>query len=220
MITSPGGVTLVGGGAVTLDDINRARTYAPLVVAADGGADTALSLGVVPDWAIGDFDSISDCARSRLGAGRLIHIAEQDSTDFGKALRNIDAAFVLAVGFSGRRLDHTLAALTAMVLHDGSPCIMLAAEDVAFRAPSQLDLPLSPGTRVSLFPMGPSRGRSNGLVWPIDDIAFAPGGRIGTSNEATGPVRLWLEGQMIVMLPRDMLAVVLDALHLNGPTSG
>ena len=217
-LRAEGGVTLIGGGAITAEDLALALAAAPLLVAADGGADAAIALGHLPDLAIGDFDSISDAARDRLGADRLIHIAEQDSTDFAKALRQIRADFVIAVGFSGRRLDHTLAALNVMVRHPQPPCIMLAAEDIVFLSPPELRLPLAAGTRVSLFPMGAARGRSDGLRWPIDGIAFAPDARVGTSNAATGPVRLTLEGPMMVMLPRECLSVVLAALTV--PRSG
>ena len=207
-----GGVTLIGGGAVTAEDLAQALEIAPVLVAADGGADAALALGHLPDMAIGDFDSISDAARDQLGPDRLIHVAEQDSTDFAKALRHISADFVIAVGFSGRRLDHTLAALNVMARHPAPPCIMLAAEDIVFLAPPDLALSLHAGTRVSLFPMGVATGRSEGLRWPIDGIGFAPDGRVGTSNAATGPVRLALEGPMMVMLPRECLQVALAAL--------
>ncbi|SDD62478.1 thiamine pyrophosphokinase [Paracoccus isoporae] len=209
---TPGGVTLIGGGAVARADLEQALRRAPLLVAADGGADLALSFGHMPQKAIGDFDSISDAARAALGADRLIHVAEQDSTDFGKALSRIEAGFVLAVGFAGRRLDHTLAALNVMVRHRAPPCIMLAGEDVAFLAPPLLELPLAAGTRVSLFPMGPARAESTGLRWPVDGIAFAPDGRVGTSNEATGPVRLTSRGPLIVMLPQDCLDQALTAI--------
>ncbi len=211
-LTAAGGITLIGGGAVTPEDLAQALDLAPVLVAADGGADAALALGHVPDLAIGDFDSISDAARDRLGPARLIHVAEQDSTDFAKALRHIRADFVIAVGFSGRRLDHTLAALNVMVRHPQPPCIMLAAEDIVFLAPAELRLPLAAGTRVSLFPMGAVTGRSEGLRWPIDGIRFVPEGRIGTSNAATGPVQLSLDGPMMVMLPRECLDAALTAL--------
>ncbi|MFV0411567.1 MAG: thiamine diphosphokinase [Paracoccus sp. (in: a-proteobacteria)] len=206
------GITLIGGGAVTPEDLTDAMALAPRLVAADGGADAALALGVVPELAIGDFDSISDQARAALGPERLIHIPEQDSTDFAKALSRTQADFMIAIGFSGRRLDHTLAALTVMARHVGPPCILLTAEDIAFMAPPVLDLPLTPGTRVSLFPMGPAKGTSEGLRWPIAGIGFAPDGRIGTSNEATGPVGLRLDGPMLVLLPRECLALALAAL--------
>ncbi len=212
------GVTLIGGGAVTAADLEESLALAPRLVAADGGADAAISRGHLPELVIGDFDSISTYAQTRLGPERLLHVSEQDSTDFAKALSRIEAPFVIAIGFAGRRLDHTLAALNVMARHPRQPCIMLAAEDIVFAAPSRLQLDLEEGTRMSLFPMGAVTGRADGLRWPIDDIEFAPAGRVGTSNEALGPVTLEVAGPMMVMLPRECLRIALRAL--SDPMSG
>lgn len=214
LVISDQGVTVVGGGAVSPVDLQVALTVAPTLVAADSGADRALALGQPPDWVIGDLDSISEAARRIIPEKRIAHIAEQDSTDFTKCLTRIAAPFVMAVGFSGIRLDHTLAALTTMASVTRPPVIMLASDDIVFLAPARMTLPLMPGTRVSLYPMGPARGVSTGLEWPIEGIDFAPGSRVGTSNAANGLVTLRVEGKMLVMLPRDTLATVMTALRL------
>ena len=213
-IISDRGVTVIGGGQVTRSDLALATTVAPLLVAADGGADRALELGRMPDWVIGDLDSVSDRGRAAVPPDRLLHVAEQDSTDFVKCLTRIKAPVVMAVGFAGLRLDHTLAALTALVAQDVGRVIMIASDDVIFAAPPRVTLPLMPGTRVSLYPMGSARGTSSGLEWPIDDIDFAPGGRVGTSNRATGLVSLRIDGPMLVILPRECLGTVLTALSV------
>ncbi|MBW7055883.1 thiamine diphosphokinase [Paracoccus bogoriensis] len=215
LLVVPGGVTLVGGGAVAADELRAALARAPHLVAADGGADRALALSAMPDLVIGDLDSLGSEARARIAADRIHHIPEQDSTDFTKCLRRIDAGFVLAVGFLGGRLDHALAALTSLAAEARMPVILIGAEDVIFLAPPVLDLALEAGTRVSLWPLGPVRGRSLGLEWPIDGLDFAPTGRVGTSNRALGPVSLRLDGPMLVMLPPDCLDAALDALGLR-----
>ncbi|VDS09636.1 Thiamin pyrophosphokinase, catalytic domain [Paracoccus haematequi] len=214
LVISDRGVTVIGGGVATPYDLQTALAVAPTLVAADGGADRALALGQPPDWVIGDLDSITVGARKLIPAGRIHHVAEQDSTDFTKCLTRIAAPFVMAVGFSGLRLDHTLSALTAMASTPRPLVIMLASDDVVFVAPPRLTLPLMPGTRVSLYPMGPARGISTGLEWPIEGIEFAPGGRVGTSNRANGVVTLRIEGKMLLMLPRNTLASVMTALRL------
>jgi thiamine pyrophosphokinase len=69
--------------------------------------------------------------------------------------------------------------------------------------------------RLSLWPMGPGAGRSEGLRWPLDGIAFRPDGRVATSNEAEGPVRLELEGgPWALVLPRAGLDAALAGLGL------
>ncbi len=215
IVTSKQAVTVIGGGAVSADDLELARSVAPLLVAADGGADRAIQLGHRPDWVIGDLDSISARSRQSIPPERLWHVAEQDSTDFTKCLTRIDAPFVLAVGFAGLRLDHTLAALTAMANVSQPVTIMITSDDIVFVAPPRIHMALAAGTRVSLYPLGPSRGRSSGLEWPIDGIEFTPDGRVGTSNRATGPVSLELEGKMLIMLPREQLGDALSALGLD-----
>lgn len=211
LLATSGGVTLVGGGIADPDDLALALTHAPRLVAADSGADAVLATGRLPELVIGDLDSISAPARARL-ADRLHHVAEQDSTDFEKCLQRIVASHVVAVGFAGARLDHTLAALSVMARRPGQRILMLTEAEVVFRAPPRLSLDLPPGRLVSLFPMGPVAGRSTGLVWPIEGLDFAPAGRVGTSNAATGLVTLEVEGALLVMLPKADLPLALAAL--------
>ncbi len=194
------GVTLVGGAPVAPEDLQWAAARAPRVIAADSGADTVILAGQTPEAVIGDLDSVSDRTRTSLPQGVLHHIADQDSTDFEKCLSLIDAPLIVGLGFLGARIDHTLAALSCLA-RNPAPCILLGPSDVAFAAPAALRLDLAPGTRVSLFPMRPTEGRSEGLRWPIDGLRLDPSGRIGTSNEATGAVYLEAEG-LLVLLPR------------------
>lgn len=202
-------VTLVGGGAVGSQDLQIALALAPVCVAADGGADVAVRAGFEPTAVIGDMDSISDEVRAQIPASRFHEIPEQMSTDFDKALRNIDAPFVVAVGFSGHRIDHQLGVLHTLVMRADVNCVVLGAEDIIFVCPQELSLPMAPGTRVSLFPMGEATGRSRGLEWPIDGLMFSPTGVSGTSNRATGDLHLQLDAPtMLCILPRGFLAEV------------
>jgi thiamine pyrophosphokinase len=93
-------------------------------------------------------------------------------------------------------------------------CILIGPQDVAFAAPDRLTLALQPGDPLSLFPLAAVTGRSTGLEWPIDGIAFAPDGMIGTSNRVTAR-RVVLEFDqrgMLVILPRRRLDAVIRAL--------
>lgn len=204
----------MAGGPVARRDLLAAVRRAPRLVAADAGADRALAAGLVPDLVIGDFDSISDRARELLGAARLHPIREQETTDFDKALRSIQAPFVLALGVSGGRVDHGLAVLNALVRHAHRACLVIGREDVLFHARPETELRLRPGDRLSLFPMAPVRGESRGLRWPIGGIDFAPSGMIGTSNEVVDArVSLRFSGPgMVVILPRVRLDAALTAL--------
>lgn len=210
IVQSQAGVTLAGGSRFSAGLLARARIWAPRLVAADGGADRLLALGARPEAVIGDFDSVSAKAQAQL-AGRLFPIREQMTTDFDKALRSIDAPFVLGLGFAGQRLDHGLAVLNGLVRHPEQRCLILSGTDVVFLAPLEMRLDLPVGSRISLFPMGPVTGQSEGLRWPLQGLDFAPDGLIGTSNAVTGPVRLAFSARkMLVILP---LAALEAALH-------
>ncbi|GFE48765.1 thiamine pyrophosphokinase [Roseobacter cerasinus] len=206
-------VTLVGGGALLDRDLRAALALAPTCVAADGGAEAVLAAGVPLAAVIGDMDSISQAALARIPPECQHRITEQDSTDFDKALRHISAPLVLAVGFCGRRIDHQLAALHTLVMRSDACCLMVGDEDVIFLCPPLFEMPMEPGTRVSLFPMGAVTGRSDGLEWPIDGLAFAPDGQSGTSNRATGRLRLEVDAPaLLCILPRASMAAAAETL--------
>ena len=212
-VQSQQGVTLVGGGEPSAQSLEEALKFAPLLIAADGGADRAIALGAVPEVIIGDLDSVSDAAKARIGAENVIEVYDQDRTDFEKCLAVIEAPFVISVGFANGRLDHTLAVMTALVREIGPPVIVLGEDDIVFAAPRELALDLEVGSRFSLYPLGQVRGRSDGLEWPLDPHVFSPMGRVGTSNRVSGPVRVAFDGPgMLVITPREALGAIVSAL--------
>ncbi|ATG36304.1 thiamine diphosphokinase [Phaeobacter piscinae] len=210
-------VTLVGAGVLGPDDLEVALALAPVLVAADGGAAHALAAGHRPVAVIGDLDSLAAEVQADLSPGSLHHVTEQTSTDFDKALRMIGAPVVLGVGFLGGRIDHQLAGFNTLVQPHPSPCVLLGPQEVVFHLRGEIALPLTAGEVVSLFPMQQVTGWSEGLAWPIEGLQLDPMARIGTSNRATGPVRLRADGPgMLVILPRARLADVVAALRAQG----
>ncbi|CUH77950.1 thiamine pyrophosphokinase [Tritonibacter multivorans] len=206
-------VTLVGGGILTQSTLDAALALAPRLVAADGGADQALAFGHVPEAVIGDLDSLSPAAQQTLPGGSIHNIAEQDTTDFDKALRMISTPVVLAVGFLGGRVDHQLAALHVLAQGHDSPCILLGETEVIFHLTHPVSLSTKAGEVVSLFPLQPVRGQSTGLEWPIDDLELSPMGQIGTSNRALGPITLTPNGAgLLAIVPRRLLGELVAAL--------
>ena len=200
----------------------EALTHAPRLVAADGGADVILAAGLRPARVVGDMDSLSDAARTAF-ADVLDPIAEQDSTDFAKALRSSEAPYVIAVGFIGARVDHFLACLTELARREESaPCVLLGEEDCVCLLPARARLTLPVGCRVSLWPLGPATARSTGLEWPLDGLDFAPTVRVGTSNRANAPdVRIDLDGgPMVLLLPADQLTAMLRMLEIDTRPTG
>lgn len=213
IVHTPLFMTLLGGASTHFSHVNQSLTKAPILVCADGGAELAVAHGLSPEAVIGDMDSLSAQTRAKLDPSRVHHIAEQDSTDFDKCLRAVRAPAILAHGFTGGRLDHQLAACTALVRHPEHRCILMGEEDLCFLAPFEFEIDLPVGTRFSLYPMGEVAGSSSGLKYPIDGLVMSPATRGGTSNEVTGPVRLRVEARlMLVLLPLAHVDQVLHAL--------
>lgn len=216
LLQSPDGVTLVGGGPVSTRDLRLSLRRAPGLAAADSGADRLLAAGLMPEAVIGDLDSLSPAGRARIPPDRLHLIPEQATTDFDKALRSIEAPFVLALGFTGARIDHGLAVLNTLVRLRTRPCILVGPKDVTLAAPpGRLRLQMTPGETLSLFPFAAVTGRSTGLEWPIDGLDFAPDGFIGTSNRVSAPeVTLEFDAPgMVVILPRRRLDAAIRAIR-------
>lgn len=213
ILQSDGPVLLVGGGEVDPAALAQAVGAASVVVAADSGAERVLALGRMPDAVYGDMDSLDPAAQARLDPGVLRRVPEQDSTDFDKCLRHVEAPLILGYGFLGNRLDHQLAAMTVLSGRPEKRCLLIGTHDVVVLCPSEIALELPPGARLSLYPLAPVTGRSEGLRWPIDGLGFAPDGVIGTSNEVAGPVRLWMDGpSMLLILPVAYLSALIAGL--------
>lgn len=213
ILQSPAPVTLLGAGNLSEPALRAALTIAPQLVCADGGAEHAAALGLTPEAVIGDLDSLSEATRAALPATVIHHIAEQNSTDFDKALRSVATPLVLGVGFDGTRIDHHLAALHVLLARPEQKCILISDAQITFLAPPHLRMDVPQSTLVSLFPMGAVTGRSEGLRWPIEGLAFAPDTKIGTSNQVTGPLTLQFDQpQMLVIMPRAALEPVVEAL--------
>jgi len=176
-------VTLVGAGALDHAMVAAAHRLAPVLIAADGGADRLAEMRLRPRAVIGDMDSIADPERWRADPATFVHLAEQETTDFEKCLYATEAPLYLAVGFTGRRIDHTLAVFHTLLRYPAKRIVLIGEHEVCALAPpgATLRLAVTPGARVSIYPLLPvTATRSRGLVWPIDGLALAPGTRIAT----------------------------------------
>lgn len=212
IVSSLSPITLIGGVKPAPATLTKALSVAPCVVAVDGGGDHALAAGLMPEAVIGDMDSLSDAGKQALD-GRVHHIAEQNSTDFDKALRSIAAPLVIGVGFLGDRLDHALAALHVLLKYRDTPVVLLGEHDLLFIAPSHIQMTLPTGMRFSLMPITDARVDASGLKYTIKDGAMSMRDFIGSSNEVAQPlVDIRAMGGLAVILPPEALDAALTGL--------
>lgn len=192
-----------------------------LVVAADGGARHAPTLGVRVDQWVGDGDSIDAAALDALAAsGVEIRRApvDKDESDAELAvLAAIEAGartVTILGALGGARVDHALAnvGLLAHPALAGRPAwlyderaariSLLSAPDVSGGSVMH-ELEGRPGDLVSLVPDGASVSgvTTSGLRYPLDHEPLVLGRTRGVSNVRTGRVaRITLEsGRLLVI---------------------
>ena len=110
---TPNVIVVAGGGGPAVPWLAAGST----VIAADGGVDRALALGLRVDLAIGDFDSVTPAglaAAEAAGARVERHPAAKDATDSRAALDAalaLEPARIVVIGSDGGRLDHLLGVL-------------------------------------------------------------------------------------------------------------
>lgn len=160
------------------------------VICADGGYETALKLGLVPDLVVGDFDSAQK--RPPASLRTLVLPVEKDVTDtmfaalkgLAKGLRD----FVLLGCLGGPRFDHSLASIeTLLYLRDHGAWGFLADErtKVFLLREEKLRITKLKGATVSVFPYGcPTCTVSyTGLQYPLTRGSLTVGGLLmGVSN--------------------------------------
>jgi len=174
------------------------RAGAALVVAADGGADKALALGLEPDAIVGDLDSASSAARETLPEERFHHAPRLDMTDLQKSIafaieRGAREVDVICAG--GGRADHALANLSVLVTFRGQARVAIHDDSFAIRLVDGTEtITAEPGTVVSLVAIGECTGiATHGLRWDLCDftLRFSP---LGVHNEvATSPATVSVE---------------------------
>ena len=104
------------GGKICAENITEHPKGDDLIIAADGGYKTALSLGVRPDILLGDFDSLGN-ENIPDSIERLQVPAEKDFTDTQLAADTAvkkGASEVVIIGGLDGRLDHTLSNLAIL----------------------------------------------------------------------------------------------------------
>jgi len=206
-------VVLVGASPVPVGEALSVLPSQWPLLAADGGANALLALGRRPDMVIGDMDS----AHRLPGDLPRVTLDGQDDTDFQKCLARIETPLLVGLGFLDGRLDHTLAAIHALMrLDHDRPVMLVGTHDVVLRVRGDIAFAADIGQRVSVWPLGNQAfAASTGLRWPLHGLQMAPGGIIGTSNEAVNPhvtIRPEPGDGYAVIVPRASFAGLLAAV--------
>ena len=197
-----GVLVIVGGGAVDEALLEKLHDGGARVVAADGGADDCERAGIVPEAIIGDMDSLEN-QEVWATKTRILKFDEQLTTDFEKCLYATEAPVTVALGMTGKRFDHTLAALDCVMRYAHKRHIILVDEkDIALAVSGPFSFAVEPGDRVSVHPLGRVRfAGSEGLEYPLDNEDLGFGLTRGVSNQMVAE-------RAVIQLEKGLLAVI------------
>lgn len=198
----------------------RLAAAADIIIAADSGLVAARTAGILPDLAVGDFDSLQD--RGALGVlppeSILEYPVDKDDTDTELAVSVASekgADWIAIAGGGGGRLDHLLGVfnLFSRGLRLAPREWHTAAESVyAINAGENAQFDVRPGDIISVFPTGGEGAAgmdSEGLKWPLRGLVWGKG-FFGISNVAVDR-RVTISagrGSLVAILPcgRERLA--------------
>ncbi len=187
-----------------------AGLHRPYVVAADGGAATALAFGCQPDVVVGDLDSIDASVLAELGQRGVpleTHPRDKDATDGQLAIERallVKPRCLWLFGFlGGPRLDQALASVL-LLAHLGSQAVLLDERNecrLLLPGRGQAWAP-EPQEVVSLLALSAEVTgiRTRGLRWPLNAERLFLGDTRGISNEPNAhQVQVSIErGQLLV----------------------
>jgi thiamine pyrophosphokinase len=175
------------------------------LIAADGAANALLSIGVVPEFIVGDLDSVSPETLQQLhGTTEFIVEPDQDSNDFEKTLHFARTQLwsrILVTGLHGGDLEHTLNNWSVLMrfardLH----LVGLDRSRYAIPVSTNVHLPATEGEIISLIPQPLARITTEGLHWSLTNEELSLGSREGARNRAVADtVRITVhEGSLLV----------------------
>lgn len=160
------------------------------IICADGGANSAKKIGVVPNFIVGDLDSISISTLKYFNLkSKIIKYKRQNDTDVEKSLKfAINKKFdeVILLGVTGDRLDHTICNLGIVLKFFDKIKISLVSE-------KSLLLPINKttyfksktGETISLYAFdNKTKITSTGLKYKLINTALPFGVKESTSNVA------------------------------------
>ncbi len=200
----------IGTDAATVEIARMAK----LIVCADGGAEHARRLGVIPHAIVGDLDSITHETLRHFQDQQhppceIERIPEQEHNDFEKALAYLSnrwSGTVCILGMTGGRTDHTLSNFSVMLRHSDK-FSNIEALDGEFthsflttkKNNRSFTCPI--GTVISLMPYGEAIGvTTQNLLYPLSRETLRLDEREGLSNISTAsPVTISMErGALLV----------------------
>lgn len=189
-----------------------------IIICADGGANSARKINIIPDYIIGDLDSITPENKKYFSEHtKIIKISRQNDTDVEKcikfALKHRYSECIL-LGVIGDRLDHSFCNLgIAIKFSDLIEIKVISGKSILSVAQGNVRIAAKPGEIFSLYAFDDkTKITSAGLKYKLKDTLLPFGKRESTSNVAVkDEVHLKIAGGKIFII-RDYYTLIANDL--------
>lgn len=168
----------------------------------------------LPDLVIGDMDTLPATMQKKY-ADIIIKETEQDHNDQTKAVRwalnNLDGIETIHIlGATGGRADHTIGNTSLLMEYTrmfdlGDIYIEMVSDDGSiFPINDTIEFECGPGRSISIFtPDNSLKIRSEGLMYPTDDVIFDNWWKATLNKTVQDKVRLELSHRSIALIMLD-----------------
>ena len=170
--------------------INKSETK-PILISADGASNKLYEWKIIPDYIIGDLDSITPKALTYFKKKNVIikRIAEQEHNDFEKCIKlalSKKLKDISVLGYSGKRSDHFLNNFSVMKWYYKKCSIRFIDKDFEVYFTGKVtEFECRIGDTVSLMAMPEAEGITTyGLQYPLKNEKLEFGIREGALNKA------------------------------------
>jgi len=185
-------IIIANGDIPKKSDINYflSKGY-KIIIAADGGFNSAIKLNIIPNYVVGDLDSADKNLLKKFSNKIIIkNFKRQNDTDLEKSLK-----FAIKMGFSetvilgaiGKRLDHTICNLGFLLKYYLQINVGLVSEDSFLKVYSgKVELKTIKDEIISIYAFDQKTLiTSKGLKYSLKKSALPFGEKESTSNVAT-----------------------------------
>lgn len=202
-------VILAGGELVVRPNIKEMLRESAFIVAADSGLHHAVTLDLIPDVIVGDFDSVSPEVLEQFpDVPKKSYSRHKDLLDLEIALGVVleqAATSIHILGATGGRFDQSLAALfiAARFKREGIDISLHGQQDIYFlRGLESQRYPVPVGQRFSLLSLSDISVVSlSNAAYPLNEFALEYGVGLGISNEVkTSPLTVNVHDGLVVVV--------------------
>lgn len=208
-------VALIVGNGSDIDKSYIENFNFDYVICADGGLEKVQKLNLIPDFILGDFDSVSNTVLENyksLNIETVTFPAEKDYTDMELAINHaVIKGFkdIILVGATGTRLDHTVANMLLIEKYykNNINIQILDNNNLIQMVTDNMKIPFRKNHFISIIPLSESiEGLTlEGFKYPLHNVNVERGSTLCISNEISenlGVIKL-NKGSAIVIVSRD-----------------